>query len=173
MAFLHVADVLQQQQLWICADSKLTRRAWLLLLTWLHEQEAAEDTYVTGDVSFAQKHVHTCTGKLSKALYCCGLTGTGSTSKLLLPVLPLSFLTRRAVSSTSTGSAGFSPSTCSDQVTCCKLLCLLWRANTAVRSPHLDKKLDKVIMQRPSSCCTCLLYQRQRFLHLAVAGHFT
>lgn len=50
---LHVADCLQQQQLWICADMMLTRRAWLLLLTWQHEQEAVEDTDVAGDVSCA------------------------------------------------------------------------------------------------------------------------
>lgn len=63
----------------------------------------------------------------------CGtLTGTGSTSEPLLPaaVLALSFLTSRAVSSTSTWSAGFSASTCRGvcrgSVSCClggSLLC--------------------------------------------------
>jgi hypothetical protein len=45
-------ESLHQQQLWVCAELTLTHRAWLLLLIWLHEQEAVKDKGVTGDVSF-------------------------------------------------------------------------------------------------------------------------
>lgn len=68
--------------------------------------------------AFSQGSGHQPKGKV---LRCCGsaLTATGSTSELLLPVLPLlSFLTSRAVSSTSTGSEGFSASTCRRQAGC-------------------------------------------------------
>jgi len=84
---------------------------------------------------------------LLHAWLCCGfLTGTGSTTELLLPVLPLSFFTKTAVSSTSTGSAGFSASTCGTSWLMLAAVLLGGHAQLML-GLHLDEKLHESIME--------------------------